>query len=721
MRKKRKIPRKKKKIALSVFISSILGSLYFITALDMLLNLKMALLTKRSFLPHDVLAFDIINHPFAVILAIVFSIFMMRLLTNRIADKMSKRYGDIKVSKEKINGVNERMGDDEKERLFEYRDYYDPEGIIVAVDKDTGDLLTIPWEYDDPEEALTNNNIIVFGDTGSRKTSGFLEGNILSCIKRGCTICLTDPKGEEYAATAPAAIAYGYKVHILDFVGGHFQHSDGWDVLKLVRESDSPEEVSQIIVDQIVKNIGTSEDNFWNDMNTNLLKLLIMTVSVAEGYIPRTSANNKARGRTFREVFALLGDEDLEITLGNLMISEHNRKYLKDKFLTWSTHPQKEGIRAGLQSKLAILNSENLLSVLSEDDVDFKKMNEEKSITYIIASDKDSTYKSVLALVSAMMFREIMEYADEQGTKSLSRPFYMFFEEFKNVGYIPDLAIKMAVVRSRHINIIFCFQNIGQIKDQYGSKKDGKFEWQTILSACALQVCCGANDIDTAKYFSDRSGDMSVIEKSSAQNVSSLAPDTLKWSPRERQLENRSTRKVYLPSEIYSMKKSEILISPSKHNSTIENKYYSKNHPLAQYKAVDDSGNIINLSPDDYIPAWRERMIRNDAINASGTDTSVVIPKVNIKKFDGIHKNLDNGKDREDALISRIAEIKELIFEPECEKRRGKPIRYEDFTRPEEKTRESPVQQEDIKKNPANEDAGEKNYYHYEEYDEEMF
>ena len=412
---------------------------------------------------------------------------------------------------------------------------------------------------------------------------------------------------------------------------------------------------------------------------------------------------------------ALLGDEDLEITLGNLMISEHNRKYLKDKFLTWSTHPQKEGVRAGLQSKLAILNSENLLSVLSEDDVDFKKMNEEKSITYIIASDKDSTYKSVLALVSAMMFREIMEYADEQGSKSLARPFYMFFEEFKNVGYIPDLAIKMAVVRSRKINIIFCFQNIGQIKDQYGSKRDGKFEWQTILSACALQICCGANDMDTAKYFSDRSGDMSVIENSSTQNVSSLAPDSLKWSAREKLQEKRGTRKVYLPSEIYSMKKSEILISPSKHNSSIEDKYYSKNHPLAQYKAVDDFGNIITLSPDDHIPAWRERMIRSDAINSSGSDSSIIIPKINIKKFEGIHKT--SKKKRGDDILEKYIDIKNILFEQEAPKAKGRAIRYEDFAVP---VRSEPKAKQEFK-NIIRDGPDEPEVTSENTYDEEMF
>ena len=113
-------------------------------------------------------------------------------------------------------------------------------------------------------------------------------------------------------------------------------------------------------------------------------------------------------------------------------------------------------------------------------------------------------------------------------------------------------------------------------------------------------------------------------------------------------------------------------------------------------------------------------MIRNDAINASGTDSSIVIPKVTIKKFDGIHKNLENKKGKEERVISRIAEIKDILFEPEREKMRSHPVRYEDFARTEEKTRESPVQKEVIEPSPAR-DREEINNNYYEEYDEEMF
>lgn len=602
---------------------------------------------------------------FAIILII--STGLSYLMSGKLADDMSERYGDIRLSKERTKGESERMGGREKSELFDLRDYYNPDGIILARDKETGEAITLPWQHPNPDVAPSNGNILVLGDTGSRKTSGVLIQNIFSCIQKGCTIVLTDPKGELYGETIAAAKAYGYKTYILNIIGNHFQYSDGIDILKPVREAVEPEEVVNIIVNQIVKNVGSYDENFWNDMNTDLLRLIILTVAIGEGYIPKTSMDNAAKGRTFREAMELLADEELDKTIARLLTNDHNRKYLGDKFNTWSKHRERDSIRAGLSSKLGGLKSENLLRILSEDEIDFRRLNDEKSILYINASDKDDTYKAVLSLVSAMLFREVMEYADERSSKRLERPFYAFFEEFKNVGYIPDLAIKIAVTRSRNINMVFCFQNIAQIVDQYSVKRDGKNEWVTIMSSCATQVCCGANDEKTLEYFSNRSGDMSVIEEQTGREVSSIVPRFLKWNARENRRTGIGTRKVFLPSEIKNMPVTDILISPAKHNSTIEKKYFYKNHPLYQYKAVDKNGNIIFPSPDDHIPQWRKRDIQKDALRATGQQIEVKEDEIIIKKFEGLHKETGKTekKSRSEIISQSLSNFKQSMYEEE--------------------------------------------------------
>ena len=627
------------------------------------------------------------------LLILLMSILLGYLLSGMLAESISSRNGDIKVSKKKTQGENERMGDKEKNEAFELRDYYDPSGIILAKDKDTEEVITIPWKYDNPDDAPPNGNMLIVGDSGSRKTSGVLLPNIFSCMEHGCTIVSTDPKGEIYGETVAAAIAKGYKVKILNLVGNHFQYSDGYDVLKPVRESSSPEEVVNIIVHQIVSNIGSAEENFWNDMNTNLLRLVLLAVAIGEGYVPMTSTDNAAKGRTFRECIELISSDKIDDIIASLLVTDHNRKYLKDKYITWKTHSQKDSIRAGLASKLGVLKTDNLLRILSEDEIDFKRLNDEKSILYIIASDKDDTYKPVLSLVTAMLFREVMEYADEKSGKKLERPFYAFFEEFKNVGYVPDLAIKIAVTRSRNINMVFCFQNIGQMMDQYGSRKGGEHEWLTIASSCATQLCCGANDDLTSKYFSDRTGDVSVIEEAQTQNVSSIAPEPLRFNLREQNRKTTGSRKAYLPSEINIMPKDKILITPAKHNSTMEYKYYYKHHPLYQYHAVDSQNNIILPNPDDHIPDWKKRDMKRDAKETTGMDIDVRENEIKIKKFENLHKRDEVAKKKSSAKIisDTISNFKQTLYEEDNlqeevkRQNRGSRISAENFvTAPDE-------------------------------------
>ena len=660
----RKMSSKRRLIMILLGMLLLLSGLYIQNFIVMLMA---PVKLYSSFNPIKILIACVQKRPLVFLLILLMSFGLSFLCSGKMAENMSSRNGDIKLSRKKTQGENERMGDREKNEAFELRDYYDPSGIILAKDKDTEEVITIPWQYKNPDNAPPNGNMLIVGDSGSRKTSGVLLPNIFSCIEHGCTIVSTDPKGEIYGETVAAAKAKGYNIKILNLVGNHFQFSDGYDVLKPVRESTSPEEVVNIIVHQIVSNIGAAEENFWNDMNTNLLRLVILAVAIGDGYVPMTSTDNAAKGRTFRECIELIGSDTLDQKIAALLNNDHNRKYLRDKYITWSTHSQKDSIRAGLASKLGVLKTDNLLRILSEDEIDFKRLNDEKSILYIIASDKDDTYKPVLSLVTAMLFREVMEYADEKSGKRLERPFYAFFEEFKNVGYVPDLAIKIAVTRSRNITMIFCFQNIGQMMDQYGSRKGGEHEWLTIASSCATQLCCGANDELTSKYFSDRTGDVSVIQESQTQNVSSIAPDAFKFNLREQNRKTIGSRKAYLPSEISYMSKDKILITPAKHNSTMEDKYYYKHHPLYQYHAVDANGNIILPSPDDHIPDWKKRDMKRDARATIGKDIEIKETELKIKKFNGLHKRdeIKKSKSSMQILSDTISNFRETLYEEE--------------------------------------------------------
>ena len=626
----------------------------------------------------------------------VLAAFILAVLASRSKDEDSR---GLHLAKEKTQGVSQELTEIEKRNIYELRNYFHPSGIILGKDKKSGEVITIPWKHEKKNLAPTNGNILIVGESGTRKTTGFLLGNIFSCMEEGHSIMTTDPKGEIYSQTIAAAIEKGYDVKIFNIMSGQFIFSDGWDVLKLVRESDNPQNATDIIVNTILDNISAGmPKDFWYTQNKNLLKLAILTVAIAEGYVPRTSMNNKAKGRTFQEVCALVYSSDLKEIIASLLASEFNRKYLFEPFSTWTGHDQWKNVRSNLALALELFQNKELSRILSEDEIDFKDLDRKKTIIYLMTTDKDSVYQPVLALFSTMMFREVTDIADKKSANSekkhLDRPLTIFFEEFDNVGYIPDLAKKIATIRSRWINMIFCYQNIGQLKGTYTNRHQGKEEWQTIVANCAMRVCCGAGDLDTAEFFSKYTGQMTIEEESVSYDAGIFSPRSLRFSERESIRKTSKGRAVYLPSEILSIQPDEILLCRLKHNSTIEKKYYYKHHPLYQYQCIDEHGNIKMHDHFDHIPDWRIRDKEIETQKVHGSTGSVMKNTIRIGKFENLHKRQAESfvEDSTADFFERLSK-KQAAFETKEKERHPAPRNYLDFLNLEQEEKGSIVNQ----------------------------
>ncbi|MDR1551032.1 MAG: TraM recognition domain-containing protein [Hungatella sp.] len=92
-------------------------------------------------------------------------------------------------------------------------------------------------------------------------------------------------------------------------------------------------------------------------------------------------------------------------------------------------------------------------------------------------------------------------------------------------GVVPDFKKKLATARSRQMGMCILFQNIPQLQNRY---PDG--QWEEILGGCDMSLFLGCNDMTTATYFSDRSGEITVGVSSVRKNyqtmrVSDYVPD----------------------------------------------------------------------------------------------------------------------------------------------------------------------------------------------------
>lgn len=650
------------------------------------------------------------NSPAALFIMLMISsliaILVLKLLQNKNLrfDKRGFRFAD-----QLTQGENHIMTEAEKRNAFEMTSLFEPSGVILARDKDSNDVLSVPFSG---PNAPPTGNVLVVGGSGFRKTSGVLLGNIYSCIAAGYSMVLMDPKGEIYMETIAAAKSKGYRYYIFDIKAGEFQYSDGWDVLKIVREADDPQVAADLIADVLMRNIGGLSDGFWDDANKNLIKLALLTVAIGQGYTPiEESLTSGFAGRTLAEVYALIASQDMEGKIDKLIeASQFNKRILSNPFNTWKTHSQKDSIKSGLATKLSILNNQSLSRILSEDEIDFQKLNDEKTIIYVVCSDSDSTYQCILALFTTLMFKRMTEIADSKPGKRLDIPLYIFFEEFKNIGYVPDLSVKIATLRSRSINMIFCYQNIAQLMDTYSIEKGGKMEWETITANCSVQLCCGIHPADTrtAEYFSNQSRDMTIIERSESRKAFRFAK-SFNSDPSIRATARPVGRKVLLPSDIGNITKDEILICNQNYNVCIENKYFYKYHPMYQYQAVGPSGTVEfdekgepkKRTHFEHIPLWRLKQLEAKEEMITGEKVSLGEKEIRVVKVRDLHRQTwDKMNPVEDVPKSRFSKFIDMLYEEEKPQQQAPSITpssksFDDFMTPPVIPDEVPIEEKD--------------------------
>ena len=589
-----------------------IGAIFFFAGLLVYSSFKSLLsggITKITYNPFTMIFITIKTAPLLFIVLLAVGIGIAVLIPKLFKEAEIEDERGFTISNDGTHGTSHYMDDERKRLVFEMKEYDKPDGVILGVDKKTKELITSPWKHKYPKYEPATRNIILFGPPGSRKTTGVLLPNIYEFIQQRYSQVLFDPKGEIYKETIAAAQYYGYDIKILNMQPGQFGYSDGWDMLKLVRESDSPQDMAELMARLFMNNTSEgSEDAFWGPANLNCLKLAILYVAKAKSYSALVKKNSSGNDRTLEAVYKLIVSKDMraivEAAINNCDESDdHDKKLLEAPYDIWANHPQAESIRSGLGIRLGFLQNDTLAKVLSEDDIDFKGLSDRPTIIYVICSDQDDTYKAVLTLFASFLFKEVVAYADSRPQAKLERPLYLVFEEMNNIGKIPGLARRVATLRSRDIGMIFCYQDVGQIMSTYSAAHEGKYEYNTIFSGCSFRLCLGGGDQMTREFFSKESGEMTIRDKASAKQLPVYSP--LRVAFEERETESNKQRYVLMPSEIKTLGKDEILIFPERENPLRENKYYFRHHPLYGFRMVNvKTGEPVEYTHHYHKPRW---------------------------------------------------------------------------------------------------------------------
>ena len=433
-----------------------------------------------------------------------------------------------------------------------------------------------------PEDTTLNKNVAVFGASGTMKSRAIIRNALFQALKDGASVVVTDPKGELYADTAQLYRANGYDVKIYNLVQP--QHSDSWNCMA---DLGGDTLMAQVLVNVIIGNTSSAKgDHFWDNGEGNLLKALVLYVALDK--------TRKPQEKNLPAVYRMLvqnSEQRLTAAFEKLPLDHPARAPFH--LFAQASDTVRAGIVLGLGTRLQVLQNKSVQGITEYAEMDLSLPAQKKCAYFIVLSDQDTTLAFLSSLFFSFLFIKLTRYADSRPNLKCDVPVHIILDEFNNIGRIggaedgSDFARSLSVCRSRDIRVMLAVQSLGQLQNRYANNL-----WAEIIGNCDTQLMLGCTDDVTAKYFSERSGEMSVQVESTMTMRKTIAIAQI--IPQYRHTEGQGKRRLLTPDEVLRLPHEELLCVLRGCNLFKLKKFDYTRHPYA--------AKMVKTSVQAYLP-----------------------------------------------------------------------------------------------------------------------
>ena len=444
-------------------------------------------------------------------------------------------------------------------------------------------------------KTMLNNNVMLFGDSGSRKTTGYVKPNLM---QMNMNYIVTDPKGTVLTSLGKMLQTGGYRIKIFNTVD--FTKSMRYNPFAYIHdEKDILKFINALIMNTKGKD---AKEDFWVDAE----KLLYMSL-VGYMFYELTPAE-----RNFDTLLDLLSevkisetDEEFESAIdvlfrklerekGSKHFAVRQYKEFKDK----APSETAKSIMVSCSVRLAPFAINAVREITEYDELDFESFATEKTALFIVIDDKDSTFNFLVAIMYTQLFNKLCDLADNKFGGTLPIPVHAFLDELANIGKIPELEKLTATIRSRGVSLSAIFQDFPQIKVNY---KDSA---GTIIANCHKLLFLGGTEEETTKKISARAGKTTIDHRTSNETRGRNASTSIN--------NQIIARDLITPDEVGLLDMNECLLFIRGVHPFKAKKYNLKKHPRYKELADDDPDNLFDVG--NYIKqtsmAWVEEAIK---------------------------------------------------------------------------------------------------------------
>lgn len=482
-----------------------------------------------------------------------------------------------------------------------------------------------------------NLNVLVVGGSGSGKTFNYVTPNIMQL---NTSYFITDPKGTLLKDAGFLFTDNGYKVKSFNTI--NLDESMHYNPLKYVKsDTDILSFVNCYIMN--TNGDGKAGDPFWENSERMLYTALI---ALLRDWFPPEDYNLPSLLTLLSMAEARENDENYKSPLDLLFLQiEEGKRYvdtggsgaapsapsgLSRGFGTggdtgaWSWQPSKlkrnsDGVEpakcGGLSpdEDFALMNYKNfkvaagktlksiiiscnvrlapiatagIRDLLRYDEMDIDTLGDPgaKVAIFGILSDTDKTLSFLFAILMWQTIDQLCRKALTAYGGKLPTPVHFIFDEFANIGTIPQIEETIAVTRSRNIGITIILQSMSQLESKYDKKA------QTIVDCCDSTLFLGGKSNSTNKEIAEMIGKQTINQMTYGESAgqSSSASKNLQIQGRD----------LIDAAEIAKMSRKKAILLIAGTNPLMDDKYDPRTH--RRYCYIVDKRNRKRLHEDSF-------------------------------------------------------------------------------------------------------------------------
>ena len=362
-----------------------------------------------------------------------------------------------------------------------------------------------------PNLSLLNNNDAIIGSTGSGKTSGYVEPNLLCCKD---SMVVVDTKGALAKKYTAFMEKRDFEVHRISFVSpensmsynpldfvrrnsdGGYRELDLKRLVYMLVEDDEKEKFWSNSARQVVMSLMAFVLEKLDDKSQHFGSVIALFERMCEEYtenakyINCSDEDRKWKGVSF---FLDLAEENPR-SFAVKMYKLYASTFMAEK--TWSCIAQfvSNALEPFIYGECAQLFNE-------KSSFDLADLGRKNMILFIEVSDSDRMMDKMVNVFYTNLFQKLCDEADSLEDNKLKVPVRVMMDDFGANVYIPGFPDLISVIRSRDISVSIILQSMSQLKKKYS-----EFEASTILNNCDHLLYLGGVDVPTAEYIAVKAG-----------------------------------------------------------------------------------------------------------------------------------------------------------------------------------------------------------------------